>query len=176
MRRKAKMVNFGIIYGISAFGLSQRLSIPRGEAGEIIDAYFKQYPGVKAFMDRVVKDARKTGYVETLCGRRRVIRDIDSRNQTVRQGAERTAINSPIQGTAADMIKRAMIAVDALLRERNTRTKLLLQVHDELVFDLAEEEAEDLTPAIAGAMRDALSLDVPVVVETGTGANWLAAH
>jgi DNA polymerase-1 len=105
-----------------------------------------------------------------------VIRDIDSRNQTVRQGAERTAINSPIQGTAADMIKRAMIAVDALLRERNTRTKLLLQVHDELVFDLAEEEAEELVPAITGAMRDALLLDVPVVVETGTGANWLAAH
>ena len=176
MRRKAKMVNFGIIYGISAFGLSQRLSIPRGEAGEIIEAYFKQYPGVREFMERVVEDCRRTGYVETLCGRRRVIRDIDSRNQTVRQAAERTAINSPIQGTAADMIKRAMIAVDGLLRERNTRTKLLLQVHDELVFDLAEDESEDLKPLISDAMRDALSLDVPVVVEMGTGANWLAAH
>ena len=176
MRRKAKMVNFGIIYGISAFGLSQRLSIPRTEAGEIIEAYFKQYPGVKTFMDRVVEDCRKSGYVETLCGRRRVIRDIDSRNQMVRQGAERTAINSPIQGTAADMIKRAMIAVDALLRKQNTRSKLLLQVHDELVFDLSEEEADTLMPQIGEAMRDALSLEVPVVVEMGTGANWLDAH
>ncbi|MCC5846462.1 MAG: DNA polymerase I [Verrucomicrobia bacterium] len=176
MRRKAKMVNFGIIYGISAFGLSQRLDIPRTEAKEIIDAYFAQYPGVKAYMKRIPEEARSRGYVETLCGRRREIRDIDSRNQTIRQGAERTAINSPIQGTAADMIKLAMVSVDQLLREKKARSRLLLQVHDELVFDLAEEEADDLMPAISAALRDALTLDVPVVVEMGTGPNWLAAH
>lgn len=176
MRRKAKMVNFGIIYGISAFGLSQRLAIPRTEAKEIIDAYFAQYPGVKAYMKRIPEEARSKGYVETLCGRRREIRDIDSRNQTIRQGAERTAINSPIQGTAADMIKLAMVSVDRLLREKKTRSRLLLQVHDELVFDLAEEEADELMPAISDALRDALTLEVPVVVEMGTGPNWLAAH
>lgn len=175
MRRKAKMVNFGIIYGISAFGLSQRLGIPRAEAAEIIDAYFKQYPGVKDFMERVVEDCRKCGYVETLCGRRRWIRDIDSRNQTVRQAAERTAINSPIQGSAADMIKRAMISVDELLRKEGVRSRLLLQVHDELVIDLHKEE-RDLKEAVAAAMSSALPLDVPVVVELGEGSTWLEAH
>lgn len=176
MRRNAKMVNFGIIYGISAFGLSQRLGIPRAEAKEVIDAYFKQYPGVQAFMDRVVEDARKTGWVVTPLGRRRVVRDIDSRNQTIRQAAERAAINSPIQGAAADMIKLAMIRVDTLLREGDYRSKLLLQVHDELVFDLHEDEADILKSKIAEAMRDAMPLDLPVVVELGTGQNWLDAH
>jgi len=175
MRRKAKMVNFGIIYGISAFGLSQRLAIPRAEAAEIIEAYFKQYHGVRDFMERVVVECRQKGYVETLCGRRRWIRDIDSRNQTVRQAAERTAINSPIQGTAADMIKRAMIAVDRLLRAEGVRSRLLLQVHDELVFDLHQDEKHLLEP-VAAAMRDALPLDVPVLVELGQGQNWLEAH
>ena len=176
MRRKAKMVNFGIIYGISAFGLSQRLEIPRAEAKEMIDAYFTQYPGVKDYMERVPEEARKLGYVETLCGRRREIRDIDSRNQTVRQAAERTAINSPIQGTAADMMKLAMIEVDRVLRAKGYRSRMLLQVHDELVFDLAEAEAEALMPEIETAMREALRLEVPVVVELGTGTNWLEAH
>jgi DNA polymerase-1 len=176
MRRKAKMVNFGIIYGISAFGLSQRLDIPRQEAAEIIDAYFTQYPGVKTFMDQTVEEARAKGYVETLCGRRRTIRDIDSRNRMVREAAERTAINTPIQGSAADMIKRAMVTVDGMLREAGTRTKLLLQVHDELVFDLHREEQAEWVPKIQSAMEEAMPLDVPVEVETGMGVNWLEAH
>jgi DNA polymerase-1 len=176
MRRKAKMVNFGIIYGISAFGLSQRLDIPRQEAAEIIDAYFTQYPGVKTFMDKTIEEARANGYVETMCGRRRVIRDIDSRNRMVREGAERTAINTPIQGSAADMIKRAMITVDKMLREEQAKTKLLLQVHDELVFDLHREEQELWIPKIISAMEKALPLEVPVVVEAGVGQTWLEAH
>jgi DNA polymerase-1 len=176
MRRKAKMVNFGIIYGISAFGLSQRLDIPRQEAAEIIEAYFTQYPGVKAFMEKTVEEARAKGYVETLCGRRRGIRDIDSRNRMVREAAERTAINTPIQGSAADMIKRAMITVDDLLRTGEARTRLLLQVHDELVFDLHRDEQETWIPKIVTAMEEAMPLDVPVVVDTGVGQNWLEAH
>lgn len=176
MRRKAKMVNFGIIYGISAFGLSQRLTIPREEASEIIKAYFKKYPGVQRFMEQLVEDCRATGYVETMAGRRRFIRDIDSRNQTQRQAAERTAINSPIQGSAADMIKRAMIEVDRLLRDGTWKSRLLLQVHDELVFDLHKQEADELLPLITAAMERALPLSIPVEVETGTGSNWLEAH
>ena len=176
MRRKAKMVNFGIIYGISAFGLSQRLDIPRKEAAEIIDAYFTQYPGVKTFMDQTIEETRKNGYVETMCGRRRVIRDIDSRNRMVREGAERTAINTPIQGSAADMIKRAMITVDAMLRDEGAKTKLLLQVHDELVFDLHRDEQEEWIPKIRAAMEEAMVLDVPVVVDAGVGDTWLEAH
>lgn len=176
MRRKAKMVNFGIIYGISAFGLSQRLDVPRQEAAEIIDAYFTQYPGVKTYMEETIASCRKLGYVETMCGRRREIRDIDSRNRMVREGAERTAINTPIQGSAADMIKLAMIEVDAQLRAANTKTRLLLQVHDELVFDLVEEEAAEWIPKIRSIMEQAMPLDVPVLVEAGTGATWLEAH
>ncbi len=178
MRRTAKMVNFGIIYGISAFGLSQRLGIARGEASAIIEAYFREYPAIKEFMDRTINEARENGYVETLGGRRRYFPDLNSGNQSLRGNAERAAINSPIQGTAADMIKLAMIRVDALLRESSARTKMLLQVHDELVFDLAEEEKEELVPKILDAMRTALPLphDVPVEVEYGTGTNWLVAH
>ena len=177
-RSGAKMVNFGIIYGISAFGLSQRLGIPRGEAAEIIDNYFKQYPAIKEFMDRTITEAREKGYVETLSGRRRYFPDLTSANQTIRGNAERAAINTPIQGTAADMIKLAMIRIDAMLRETSRRTKMLLQVHDELVFDLALAEQEDLVPKILHAMETALPLpgDVPILVEHGTGPNWLAAH
>lgn len=178
MRRTAKMVNFGIIYGISAFGLSQRLGIPRNEASAIIEAYFREYPAIKAFMDRIITEARENGYVETLSGRRRYFPDLNSGNQSLRGNAERAAINSPIQGTAADMIKLAMIRVDELLRESSARTRMLLQVHDELVFDLAEDEQDELVPKILEAMRTALPLphDVPVEVEYGTGANWLVAH
>lgn len=176
MRRKAKMVNFGIIYGISAFGLAQRLAIPREEASEIIKAYFAKYPGVKKFMDLTVEQCREKGYVETMAGRRRAIRDIDSRNQTQRQAAERTAINSPIQGSAADMIKRAMIDIDALLQQGDWKSRLLLQVHDELVFDLWEAEAETLMPQIKSLMEKALPLSIPVEVEMGVGQNWLQAH
>jgi len=172
------MVNFGIIYGISAFGLSQRLGIPRTEAAGIIDSYFEQYPAIKEFMDRTIAEARERGYVETLAGRRRYFPDLASGNPTIRGNAERAAINTPIQGSAADMIKLAMIRIDALLRETPYRTKMLLQVHDELVFDLAPEEREELVPKILHAMQTALPLpgDVPILVEHGTGPNWLAAH
>jgi DNA polymerase-1 len=178
MRRTAKMVNFGIIYGISAFGLSQRLAIPRAEAAAIIDAYFREYPAIKEFMERTVAEARAAGYVETLSGRRRYFPDLNSGNQNIRGNAERAAINTPIQGTAADMIKLAMIRIDSLLREKPFQSKMLLQVHDELVFDLALEEQQELVPRILDAMKTALPLPhgVPVEVEHGTGPNWLAAH
>ena len=177
-RSGAKMVNFGIIYGISAFGLSQRLGIPRGEAGEIIDNYFKQYPAIKEFMDRTIQEARMSGYVETLTGRRRYFPDLTSGNQTIRGNAERAAINTPIQGSSADMIKLAMIRIDELLRGASYRTRMLLQVHDELVFDLHPDESAELLPKILRAMETALPLpgDVPILVEHGTGSNWLAAH
>jgi DNA polymerase-1 len=178
MRSGAKMVNFGIIYGISAFGLSQRLGIPRKEAAAIIDAYFANYPGVKEFMERTVAEAAERGWVETLHGRRRHLPDLQSRNNNVRTNAERAAINTPIQGTAADMIKLAMIHTDTLLREQNSRTRMLLQVHDELIFDLHLDERESLVPRILETMQDALPLPngVPVIVESGTGENWLEAH
>ena len=178
MRRTAKMVNFGIIYGISAFGLSQRLGIPRTEAASIIEAYFREYPAIRDFMELTVAEAREAGYVETLSGRRRYFPDLHSANQNLRGNAERAAINTPIQGTAADMIKLAMIHIDALLREKPYQSKMLLQVHDELVFDLAREEEDELVPKILEIMRNALPLPhgVPVEVEHGTGPNWLAAH
>ncbi|MEO1842737.1 MAG: DNA polymerase, partial [Akkermansiaceae bacterium] len=178
MRSAAKMVNFGIIYGISAFGLGQRLGIPRREAGDIIDTYFEQYPEVKAFMDATIAGARKNGCVQTLTGRRRYLRDINSANATVRGNAERAAINTPIQGSAADMIKLAMIRVQEFLQAGSYQSKMLLQVHDELVFDLHESEAEVLIPMITEAMQIALPLPngVPIKVDTGMGANWLEAH
>jgi len=177
-RRTAKMVNFGIIYGISAFGLSQRLNgeLSRGAAQEVIDEYFRQYPRVKRFQDETIERARRDGYVETLAGRRRTLRDIDSKNGMIRSAAERTAINTPIQGTAADMIKIAMVRVARLLDEGGYRTRMLLQVHDELVFDLHRAEKDELVPKIEEAMKTALPLAVPVVVESGTGENWLEAH
>jgi len=178
MRRTAKMVNFGIIYGISAFGLSQRLAIPRTEAAEIIDAYFREYPAIREYMDRTVAEARENGYAQTISGRRRYYPDLNSGNQNLRSNAERAAINMPIQGTAADMIKLAMIKIDTLLRQKPYQTKMLLQVHDELVFDLAIHEKDELVPKILHLMQTALPLpnDVPIEVEHGTGANWLAAH
>jgi DNA polymerase-1 len=177
MRRTAKMVNFGIIYGISAFGLSQRLGIPRTEAATIIDNYFKQFPGVKRFMEKIVEDAKQCGYVETLTGRRRAIRDLTSANATIRGQAERVAMNTPIQGTAADMIKLAMIHVDAALTKAGLQTRMLLQVHDELLFEMPEGEVEQARAIILDAMKNALPLEgVPVEVEAGTGLNWLQAH
>lgn len=178
MRRTAKMVNFGIIYGISAFGLSQRLGIPRGEAAAVIDAYFREYPAIREFMERTIREAREVGYVETLSGRRRYFPDLNSGNQALRGNAERAAINSPIQGTAADMIKLAMIRTDELLGSSPYETRMLLQVHDELVFDLAAAEETELVPKIINAMQTALPLPngVPVIVEHGTGPDWLAAH
>jgi DNA polymerase-1 len=177
MRNHAKMVNFGIIYGISAFGLSQRLGIPRADAAKLIDTYFAEYPGIKQFMENTIAQAREQGYIATLSGRRRALPDLQSSNQNIRGNAERAAINTPIQGTAADMIKLAMIRIDALLRDGGYRSRLLLQVHDELVFDLHSEEQE-LIPRILDHMQNALPLphQVPILVESGTGANWLVAH
>jgi len=176
MRGKAKMVNYGIAYGISAFGLAQRLSIPRKEAAGIIDQYFKQFPGIGRYMDQTIAFAQQHGYVETVTGRRRYIRDIRSSNATVRGGAERNAINAPIQGTAADMIKIAMIHIHAELTRRKLRTRMLLQVHDELVFDLYKPEEKEVLALVQEKMKTAIPLDVPMVVEAGTGKTWLEAH
>lgn len=176
MRRKAKMVNFGIIYGISAFGLSERLNIPRREAAQIIDQYFIKYPLIKDFMDASIQSARDKGYVETILGRRRYLRDITSNNATVRGFAERNAINAPIQGSAADMIKLAMIRIHDQFKSMNLKSKMLLQVHDELVFDVHKNEIDIVKPLVLELMKNALSLSVPVEVEVGTGFNWLEAH
>jgi DNA polymerase-1 len=176
MRRKAKMVNYGIAYGISAFGLAQRLGIPRKEAAEIIEQYFAKYPGVARYMRDTIASAQKLGYVETVTGRRRYLRDIRSANGAVRGAAERNAINAPIQGTAADMIKLAMIAIHRELSRRHLKTRMLLQVHDELVFDVFKPEEKEVRPIIEEKMRTAIKLDVPIVVEMGLGQNWLEAH
>jgi len=176
MRRKAKMVNFGIIYGISAFGLAERLNIPRKEAASIIENYFIQYPLIKDYMDGAIEKARKLGYVETILGRRRYLRDINSQNQTVRGFAERNAINAPIQGSAADMIKLAMIRIHETLNNKKLRSRMVLQVHDELVFDVHKDEAEETKALVKELMENALPLSVPVLVEAGTGHNWLEAH
>jgi DNA polymerase I len=176
MRDAAKMVNFGIIYGISAFGLQQRLNVPRQEAAGLIENYFQMYPGVRAYIDRTIEFARQHGYVQTLTGRRRYLRDINSRNFSIRNTAERLAMNSPIQGTAADMLKLAMIQVHRMLKQGGFRTKMLLTVHDEIVFDLYRSEQETLLPQIRNLMETALPLDVPIVVELGVGQNWLEAH
>ena len=176
MRRCAKMVNFGIIYGISAFGLSQRLGIARGEAAGIIEAYFEQYPGVKSYMENTISLAREKGYVETLAGRRRYIRDINSSNAMVRGAAERTAINTPIQGTAADMIKLAMTGVDLSLRRQELQSRMILQVHDELILDVRREEEEVVGELVSCQMQEALPLEVPIVIDIGTGGHWLEAH
>ena len=176
MRRKAKMVNYGIAYGISAFGLSQRLGIPRKEAAEIIDQYFKQFPGIRHYMDHTTAFAREHGYVETVSGRRRYLRDIRSLNNTVRSAAERNAINAPIQGTAADMIKIAMVHIHHELNAKELKTRMLLQVHDELVFDLYRPEEEQVRALVEEKMSNAIPMDVPIVVEMGVGENWLEAH
>nr|MBC8147967.1 DNA polymerase I [Bacteroidota bacterium] len=176
MRRHAKTVNFGIIYGISAFGLSERLNIPRKDAKQIIDNYFEKYPGVKNYMNTSIELARENGFVETIMGRRRYLRDINSGNSFVRQFAERNAINAPIQGSAADMIKIAMIKIHNELIEKQLKTKMLLQVHDELVFDAYIDELEIIKPIIVDCMKNAVKLDVPIEVDINTGNNWLEAH
>jgi DNA polymerase-1 len=176
MRRKAKMVNYGIAYGISAFGLAQRLGIPRKEAATIIEQYFAKYPGIPGYMNATVEFAQKHGYVQTVTGRRRYLRDINSANATVRGAAERNAINAPIQGTAADMIKIAMINIHRELQEGKFKTRMLLQVHDELVFDVYRPEEKKVRPIIEEKMKTAIKLDVPIEVEMGSGENWLEAH
>ena len=176
MRRTAKMVNFGIIYGISAFGLAQRLDVSRFEAAEIIEGYFAEYPGVRKYMDATIEFAREHGYVETITGRRRYLRDITSDNNTTRTAAERNAINSPIQGSAADMIKLAMVQIDRELSSGDYETKMIMQVHDELVFELFEKERDEVLPIVENGMKNAMPMKVPIVVEMGEGKNWLDAH
>ncbi len=176
MRRNAKMVNFGIIYGISPFGLADRLNISRTEAKSIIENYFRQYSYIKDYMDMSIQHARENGYVETIMGRRRYLRDINSANATVRGFAERNAINAPIQGSAADMIKIAMINIHNDIKSSGLRSRMLLQVHDELVFDAHIHEIEALKKIVTHRMKTALSLKVPVEIGIGTGKNWLEAH
>ena len=175
-RYKAKSVNFGLIYGQGAFGLSQNLGIKRGEAAELIEAYFAQFGGVKKYMDDSIKFCRENGFVKTIMGRKRFIPDINSSNQTVVGFAERNAINAPIQGSAADMIKLAMINIHARLGKMKVGTKMLLQVHDELLFDVPKTELEEMTAVIKEEMERAMPLKVPVIAEAGHGDNWLEAH
>ncbi|MBN1447738.1 MAG: DNA polymerase I [Bacteroidetes bacterium] len=175
-RRRAKTTNFGILYGISAFGLAQRLGIDNNDARELIDRYFEKYPKINRYITETIAFAKENGYVETLLGRRRYIPDIRSKNRNVRMFAERTAINAPIQGSAADMIKIAMIRIHEELQRRDLRARMIMQVHDELVFDVPEEEGEELRDMVIERMRTALELRVPIEVDAGTGRTWLEAH
>ncbi len=176
MRRKAKEVNFGIMYGISPYGLSQRLGIPQPEAKKIIETYFQKFPKVKEYIEKTIEEARRKGYVATLLGRRRYVPDINSRNRTVREFAERTAINMRIQGTAADLIKLAMVRIYSEMKRMKLKSKMILQVHDELVFDVAPDEVEILKEIVRDKMQNALELDVPLIVDIGVGKNWYEAH
>jgi len=175
-RRSAKAINFGLIYGMSAFGLARQLHLGRNQAQEYIDLYFARYPGVAAYMERTRQQARDQGYVETLFGRRLHLPDIKAGNGQLRQAAERTAINAPMQGTAADIIKRAMIAVDRWLTDRALDTRMIMQVHDELVFEVPEGELDEVRDTVVRLMAEAATLDVPLVVDAGVGANWDEAH
>ncbi len=176
MRRKAKTANFGIIYGISAFGLAERMEVSRGEARQLIDDYFATYPGVKEYMDKSIEKARQLGYTQTLLGRRCQLPDINSRNAVVRGYAERNAINAPIQGTAADIIKVAMIRIDKRMREEGLKSKMILQVHDELNFSVVPAEKEQLQALVINEMQNAIKLSVPLYADCGWGENWLEAH
>ena len=176
IRRKAKAINFGIIYGISAFGLARQLGIERGEAKQYIDAYFERYPGIRDYMDQAKAMAAEKGYVQTLFGRRIHTPSIRDKNPNMRGFAERAAINAPIQGGAADIIKRAMIRVHAALSESNLKTRMLLQVHDELIFEAPDGEVEDAIALIRTKMETAATLSVPLIADAGTGANWAEAH
>ena len=175
-RSDAKAVNFGIIYGVSAFGLSNQTSLSRSEAKELIDTYYQTYPKLRAYIDGQIHFARENGYVETVLGRRRYLKDINSRNAVVRGGAERNAVNAPLQGSAADIIKVAMINIYNRFEKENFKSKMLLQVHDELVFDAHKDELEIITPIIKQEMENAFKLKVPLIVDIGIGENWLEAH
>jgi DNA polymerase-1 len=175
-RRAAKAINFGLMYGMSAFGLARQLNIGRAEAQVYMDTYFMRYPGVRRFMDQTRERAREQGYVETLFGRRLYLPDIGASNMQRRQGAERAAINAPMQGTAADIIKRAMIRVDNWLQQERPPAHLIMQVHDELVFEVREDALAELENAVVERMAGAAELDVPLVVDSGHGANWDTAH
>jgi DNA polymerase-1 len=176
MRSNAKSVNFGIIYGISAFGLSQNIGISRTEAKQIIDGYFKEFPKVKEYMEFSIAKARENEFVATILGRRRYVKDINSRNGMLRAMAVRNAINAPIQGSAADIIKKAMIDVQSEMEKQNLKSKMLLQVHDELVFDMHKEEENVLKNLVKQNMENAVESDVPIIVDLGIGNNWLEAH
>jgi DNA polymerase-1 len=178
MRYKAKSVNFGIIYGQSSFGLAENINISRSEAKEIIDAYKQEFSGITRYMDEMINFAREHGYVQTLLGRKRWLRDINSSNFTVRGYAERNAINSPIQGTAADMIKMAMVKIHKAFKEHGFQSKMILQVHDELVFDVTRDEVDKVKPVILECMQSAMTLPngIPIIAEVGAGENWLEAH
>jgi DNA polymerase-1 len=175
-RRSAKAINFGLIYGMSAFGLAKQLGVDRTLAQRYIDTYFERYPGVKAFMDQSRETAREKGYVETLMGRRLYVPDIRSRNGQSRQYAERTAINAPMQGTAADIIKAAMIAVDEWIQSTEVPVRMIMQVHDELVFEVAEDFIDEARETIRALMAGATELSVPLLVDVGVGDNWDEAH
>jgi DNA polymerase-1 len=175
-RRRAKMVNFGIAYGLSPHGLSARLGIPQEEARDIIERYFARYAGIYRYLRETVDTARKTGYVETLYGRRRYMPDLNSKNRGVAQAAERAAINMPIQGTAADLIKKAMLVVDAALKAEGLKTVMLLQVHDELLFEAPDAEVEQVKALAVKGMSSVASLKVPLKVDVGAGRSWADAH
>ena len=172
----AKMVNFGIIYGISAFGLSQRLGIKRAEAKNIIEQYFSEFPEIKKYIHKSISEARKNEYVETIFGRRRYLSNINSKNSLLRSYDERNAINAPIQGSAADIIKIAMIKIQKSIEEKNLESKMILQVHDELIFDMKKSESEILKNLVRKKMEESTILNVPLTVDVGIGENWLEAH
>ncbi|MGR9053866.1 MAG: DNA polymerase, partial [Gammaproteobacteria bacterium] len=176
LRRSAKAINFGLIYGMSAFGLSQQLGLSRNQAQAYIDLYFTRYPGVRHYMENIKEQAKQQGYVETLFGRRLHLPEITSRNAARRQYAERTAINAPMQGTAADIIKLAMIACDDWITKQRPDVKMIMQVHDELVFEITESDASACTESIRSLMSNAAKLDVPLIVDIGVGKNWDEAH
>jgi DNA polymerase-1 len=175
-RRTAKVINFGLIYGMSPFGLARNLGIERSAAQAYVERYFQRYPGVRRFMDNTRTQARERGYVETVFGRRLYLPDIRSGNAQMRQYAERSAINAPMQGTAADIIKRAMISVDAWCRSEQAPARLIMQVHDELVLEVREDAAAEVSAAVRAHMVDAATLSVPLRVDIGTGRNWDEAH
>ncbi|MGH7441699.1 MAG: DNA polymerase, partial [bacterium] len=175
MRARAKVINFGVLYGMGAFRVSREFGVSVREARAFLEDYFGQFPTVRAFLETCKRDAREKGYAVTLMGRRRPIPEILSANRVVREHGERIATNLPIQGTAADLIKKAMLDVGLLLKRRKSRSRMLMQVHDELVFDLAKEEADSLPGEIKVAMENAMALSVPLVVEAGMGRNWADA-
>jgi DNA polymerase-1 len=176
MRRNAKAINFGLIYGMSAFGLARQLRIDRAAAQQYVDLYFRRYPGVKDYMDRTRALAHQQGYVETLLGRKLILPEINAANSVRRQAAERAAINAPMQGTAADLIKRAMLSVDRWIRDSRADVKMIMQVHDELVFEIAVPWLERAQSQIRSMMVEVAPLDVPLVVDVGHGADWEKAH
>ena len=175
-RRKAKAINFGLIYGMSAFGLAKQLQLGRHEAQDYIDRYFERYPGVQAYMDNTRALARERGFVETLFGRCLYLPEINARNKMRVQAAERTAINAPMQGTAADIIKIAMLAVDNWLQQGTADARMIMQVHDELVLEVASAEVEVVAAELSRLMAGAASLSIPLIVDTGVGDNWDEAH